>query len=197
MTDEKFSPEDSLLLIGTMINRAKNKFGENGHLYLIWGWAVLVCSLTQFVLLNYTDFEQHYLVWASMWLVVIYQFFYFRRQKKKVVIKAYTDEIIGIVWLTFVVLMFLFGFLFGKLMGESYYQVINPAFLALYGMPTVISGRILRFVPLIVGGVCCWMLAILSVFTAYEYQLLLLAVAVIAAWIIPGYLLRQKYHKSI
>ena len=64
-------------------------------------------------------------------------------------------------------------------------------------MPTVISGSILRFWPLIVGGVTCWVLSILSPFVAYEYQLLLLAAAVVAGWIIPGYLLRIRYNKTI
>ena len=82
-------------------------------------------------------------------------------------------------------------------MGADYYRYLNPAYLALYGMPTVISGSILRFRPLIVGGVTCWVLSILSPFVAYEYQLLLLAAAVVAGWIIPGYLLRIRYNKTI
>jgi hypothetical protein len=95
-----------------------------------------------------------------------------------------------------VVLMLLFGFLFGRLLGEEYYRFINPGFLALYGMPTVISGTILRFRPLILGGIFCWILALISTVTAYPYQLLLLGAAVIAAWIIPGYLLRNRYKNS-
>ena len=197
MMDEKITPEQSLQLIGSMINRAKNKFGENGHLYLLWGWAVFVCSVAQFILLNYFNYEYHYMVWAAMWLIFIYQVIYLRRQKRKVIVKAYTDEIIAAVWVTFVILMFLFGFLFGTLMGEDYYRFINPGFLALYGMPTVISGTILRFRPLIIGGVFCWIFSVVSTFIPYEYQLLLLAAAVVAAWIVPGYLLRNKYQKSL
>ena len=197
MPEENFSPEQSLQLIGTMVNKARNRYSENGHLYLLWGWAVFACCIVQFILLNVIHFEQHYLVWFSMWLVLIYQFFYLRKQHKKIRVKAYTDEIIAAVWISFIVLMFLFGFLFGKLMGSEYYRYLNPAYLALYGMPTVISGSILRFRPLIVGGVTCWVLSILSPFVAYEYQLLLLAAAVVAGWIIPGYLLRIRYNKTI
>ena len=196
MMDEKITPEQSLQLISNMINKAKNRFGENGHLYLLWGWAVLICSLGQYILINYVKYEHHYIIWFSMWLVFIYQMIYLRRQKRKVVVKAYTDEIIGIVWLTFVILMFLFGVLFGTLIGGDYYRFINPAFLALYGMPTVISGTILRFRPLVIGGICCWLLSIVSTFLPYDYQFLLLPLGVIAAWIIPGYLLRNRYQKS-
>lgn len=193
MPEERFSPEQSLQLIGAMINKAKGRFSENGHLYLLWGWAVLVCSITQFILINYVKWENHYLVWLSMWLVLIYQAIYLSRRKKKEKVRTYTDEIIAVVWITFVVLMFLFGFLFGSLLGGEYYRFINPGFLALYGMPTVLSGTILRFRALIIGGLICWLLAILSVFIPYDYQLLLLAVAVVCAWIIPGYLLRKRF----
>ena len=194
--EDKFSPEQSLHLIGTMINKAKGRFSENGHLYLLWGWAVFLCSIAEFILINYTRFEHHYLVWLTMWLVAIYQVFYLRSKKRKERVKAYTDEIIGAVWITFVVLMFLFGFLFGQLMGEEYYRFINPGFLVLYGMPTVLSGTILRFRPLIVGGIICWVFSIFSTMIDYDYQLLLLAAAVVSAWIIPGYLLKIRYKKS-
>ncbi len=66
----------------------------------------------------------------------------------------------------------------------------------MYGMPTVLSGVILKFNPLKVGGICCWVLAILSTLVMYEFQLLLIALAVVAAWIIPGYLLKAKFKKE-
>jgi len=196
MPEEKFTPEQSLELIGQMINKAKNKFGENGHLYLLWGWAILACSLAQFILAYYVKWEHHYLVWFLTWLVFIYQMIYLARKKKREKVKTYTDDIIKIVWITFVVLMFLFGFLFGKLMGEEYYKFFNPGILALYGMPTVLSGAILKFRPLVIGGIVCWILSIISTYIPFQYQLLLLSAAVIAAWIIPGYLMRIRFKQN-
>jgi hypothetical protein len=197
MPDQNFSPEQSLQLIGSMINKAKGRFSENGHLYLLWGWAVLICSVAQFILMNVVKLEQHYLVWMTMWLVFIYQVVYLARRKKKEKIKTYTDEIMAAVWISFVIMMLLFGFLFGRIVGKDYYEYINPAFLALYGMPTVLSGAILKFRPLIIGGICCWLLSVAAAFITYDYQLLILGGAVILAWIIPGYLLRSKYQKLL
>jgi len=91
--------------------------------------------------------------------------------------------------------MFLFGFLFSRAMGEEYYQYMNVGFLALYGMPTFLSGITLRFKPLVYGGIACWLLSIVACFIYYQFHLLLLAVAVIIAWIIPGYILRARYKK--
>lgn len=196
MKEEEFSPQASFGVIQSMIERAKNQFSENGHLYLLWGWVVLVCSLTQFILMHFVQYEKHYLVWMSMWLVFIYQFFYLRKRHKQKKVRTYTDDIVGFVWLVFVILMFLFGFLFGKILGDKYYYFINPGFLALYGMPTFLSGIILRFRPLIIGGICCWVLSIVAPFIQSDYQLLLLPLAMIAAWIIPGYRLQQKYKQQ-
>ena len=53
MQEENISGKESLAIIESMINKAKNQFSENGHLYLLWGWAVFVCSIAQFILMNY------------------------------------------------------------------------------------------------------------------------------------------------
>lgn len=191
-----FTEVQSLELIQSMINKAKNRFTENGHLYLLWGWAVLICSITQFILIHFVHYSRHYLVWTLTWLVVIYQMIYIYRREKKAKVKTYTDDIIGFIWITFVILMFLFGFLFGNVMGDEYYKFINPGFLALYGMPTFLSGVILRFRPLRIGGICCWVLSVAASYVLYDYQLLLLGLGVAIAWILPGYILKARYKKE-
>jgi hypothetical protein len=54
----------------------------------------------------------------------------------------------------------------------------------------------MQFKPLKIGGIVCWMLAVISTFISPEYGLLLLAAAMVAAWIVPGYLLRKKYNQQ-
>lgn len=196
MQQETFSPQQSLQVIQGMIDKAKNQFSENGHLYLLWGWVVFICSVAQFVLLKFVEYEKHYLVWMLTWVAVIYQFIYLAKKKRKEKVKTYADNIVGFVWLTFIVTMILLGFILAYGQPGNYYKLINPVFLSLYAIPTFLSGIILRFRPLIIGGASCWGLAILSSFIPYEYQLLLLSTAMIIAWIIPGYLLRAKYKQQ-
>src|SRR5215212_1704024 len=193
MQQENLPGKESLVLIESMINKAKNQFSENGHLYLLWGWAVFICSIAQFILLNWLHYEKHYLVWMSMWLILIYQFIYLRKKRRHQRVRTYTDEIIGFVWLVFFILMCLFGFLYGKIFDPAKdYPFIYPAFLVLYGMPTFLSGVILKFRPLILGGISCWVLSVIATFISPENHLLMLPLAMIIAWIIPGYLLRKK-----
>lgn len=193
--DEDFTHTESLTVIQAMINKAKDQFSENGHLYLVWGWAILICSIGHFVLIRFFDYQYASMIWMLTWVAIIYQTYYLWKQEKRKKVRTYTDHIIGWVWITFVILMFLFGFLFSIALGKQYYQYMNVGFLALYGMPTFLSGITLRFKPLIYGGVMCWLLSIVACFTPYQFHLLLLALAVIIAWIVPGYILKARFKK--
>ena len=193
--EEQFSPQESFAVIQKMIDTAKNQFSENGHLYLLWGWVILICSVAQFLLISVFHYQYHYMVWMLTWVAFIYQMFYIIRKKRREKIRTYADKILGFVWIVFMILMCLFGVLFGNELGDNYYKIMSPGFLALYGMPTFLSGIILRFTPLIIGGIGCWILSVIALYTPYEYQLLLVSAAMVVAWIVPGYLLRAKYKK--
>ncbi len=193
MQQENFSEQNSLQLIESMINKAKNKFSENGTLYLLWGYTVLLCSLAQFVLQEVFKLQEAQYVWMFTWVIVIYQVFFLIKKKKRIKVRTYTDEIIGFVWLAFVACLFLTIFILGY---HKQYVLIDSAVLVLYGVPTFLSGAILKFRPLMIGGLCCWILAGISPFVIDEYHFLLLCGAVIAAWIIPGHLLRIRYKKE-
>ena len=194
MNEEDFDPKQSLLLIESMINRAKDKFAEDGSMYLLWGWVVFICSLTQFVLLHFFKYPYHYVVWFASWIIVIYQVVYIRKKIKRRRVRTYTGYILGYVWLTFVIVIFLLAFLIGRLTEGDYYIHISPILLTIYGIPIFLSGIILRFRPLVIGGIGCWVLSIVAMLIEnYDYQFLLIPLAMVIAWIIPGYLLRAKY----
>jgi hypothetical protein len=191
MEQQELSTRDSLQLIESMINKAQNRFSENGHLYLLWGWVVLICSITSFVgIYFYGDGKMIMYVWMLTIPTVIYQMIYLARVKKNTSVRTYTDEINNYVWVVFVIMGFLVGIIVGR---SGYPQLFNPLVLMLYGMPTFLSGVILKFRPLRMGAISCWALALLSVFIPYQFSFLLLAVAVITTWIVPGYLLRSRF----
>jgi hypothetical protein len=199
MENSNFSPQESLALIESMIQKAQNKFAENGHLYLLWGWVVFICGILQFVVLHYFQYKQHYLVWMMTWLLAIYQIIYIAKRKKEKKVTTYYDEVIGYVWISFVVAMFLIGYAITNTSSlfPRFYIVFTPCILVLYGIPSFLSGIILRFKPLIFGGIGCWLLGFIASITMlrwnYDYQLLFIPAAMLIAWIIPGYLMRKKY----
>lgn len=197
MQNENISGQASLDLIQSMINKARNQFGENGHLYIIWGWTVVVCSVSQFVLKYYFNYQYHWMVWLLTWAVLIYQTIYLIKNRKREKVKTYTGEILGHVWLVFAILMIMTGFIIGKTAQDQTGVIFTPVFLCLYGMPAYLSGKILQFRSLILGALWCWILAFTALYIPPDFLMLMYAPAVIGAWIVPGYLLREKYKREV
>lgn len=190
MQQQDLSPQDSLNLIESMINKARNRFSENGHLYLLWGWVVFFCGLVSFFSLWYFKDYRLFPVWFLTWAAVIYQFFYLARKKKKEAVRTYTEEIGNNVWIVFVIMAGLLTIILAKTGNQ---QLFNTVILVLYGLPTFLSGEIMKFFPLKIGAAVCWILAVVSIYIPYEFSFLLLSMAVVTAWIIPGYLLRSRF----
>ncbi len=191
--ERNMSETESLQLIASMINKAKNRFTETGYLYLLWGWVVLSCCVIQFIASYFFGNEKAYYIWFVTWAVVIYQIFFLRKNRKNRKVITYTDEINRFVWITFFVCMMLLIFI---LVQFKLYVAINPAILVMYGMPIFLSGIILKFKALSIGGIFCWFFAALSPFVNPEFQLILIAGSIISGWIIPGYLLKAKFKKE-
>ena len=188
--DQQFNEHTSLQLIESMINKAKNNFSESGTLYLLWGIVIFICSMVQFIATYFYNNADVYYVWFLTWLVVIYQVVFLSKKAKTKRVKTYTDDILKYVWICFAILLFLFIFI---LQYQKSFLSINPAILVVYGMPTFLSGIILKFRPLVLGGISCWLLAIGSILTPGQFQSLFICAAVLLAWIIPGLLLRKKF----
>ncbi len=193
METEKFSPKDSLLLIDRMINQANNRFNENGFLYLLWGWLILISAMGHFVMLKFKLFKHPEMIWMSCWLAIVFQIIYLVRKKKKEKVKTYSENIIDNIWMSFGICMMVLSIISSRI---NLLQQIYPLILLMYGIPTFLSGVVMQFKPLKIGGVTCWVLAIVSTYLASIYYLPLLAAAVLVAWIIPGYQLKLKFQNQ-
>ena len=78
----------------------------------------------------------------------------------------------------------------------DYASYSTSLFLMLYGMPSILTGGITKFKPMLYGGILCWICCIISVYTNLKTDLLLMALSAIAMWLIPGIILRRKYLKG-
>ena len=188
--ENDLNPQQSLALIEGMINKAKNNFSDNSILYLLWGWTVFFCAIGHFLLQYFKVIPHPEMIWMATWAIIVYQIVYLSKQKKKKRVKTYSEEIISYIWICFSVFMLLTIFILSK---TNSWLAMYPIFLVMYGVPTFLSGVVMQFRPLRIGGICCWILSVVATFVAFQYVLLLLALAVVAAWIIPGYLLKAKY----
>ncbi len=189
MQQENFSPEQSLQLIQSMISKTKQDMSDNSIYFLVWGWLTFFACTGQFVLKNIFQYEKHYLVWTVIIIGIVFSIYQGRKEGKTKKVKTYIDDSIKHLWTGMAVSFFVLGMILTKLgWGTS----IFPFFIMLYGLGTFVSGSIIRFRPLIIGGILAWALAIGCIFVSYDYQMLFGAAAILVSYIIPAYLLRYR-----
>ncbi len=69
--------------------------------------------------------------------------------------------------------------------------------LLIYGIPTFATGYARRFRPMIIGGLACWIFAIMSEFSPFPFTIIIYTAAgALIAWFIPGLILRKCYLKA-
>lgn len=175
-----------------MIQTAKQELSDNSFELLLWGWLVLAATLIHYTLLH-VGYDRPWLAWPLlMGLGAVVAFGYgLRRGRRERVRTAQTDFLLFL-WVGFgVLLLMLLG-----VGATSGWQRVYPLILGLYGLGTFATGGALRFRPLLWGGAACWGLATLAFRVAFDIQLLLVAAAVLLAYIGPGYLLRNQYRRG-
>lgn len=184
------SEKESFELISRMIHSSKETLSDDGTHYMIWGWGVLIAALVQFFLLR-SGFENHWLAWAVLmpFCGVLALLAGYRKERKSRV-KTFVESYLGYLWLSFVISLAII-LTFMPMIGAA---AVYPIIIVLYGIGTFVSGGALKFMPLKAGGIICWVLAVIAMRVDFEYQLLLIAVSVVIAYLIPGYLLKRKYH---
>jgi hypothetical protein len=183
---EKLSAQQSLDIITSMIREAKGNAQQNGFHFLLWGWVVTIANLGMYVLTK-LDYAHPYIVWTitiPAWITSLYIGF---RQGKTERKTTHLDAISGWMWVCFGVCVFTFVALGSRLN----YQ-LNPLIVTLSALPTFMSGIIIRFKPLMLGGAVMWISGIISFLSPKEIQPLIGAAAVLCGYLVPGYLLKTK-----
>ena len=187
--ENELQPSESLRLIADVIGKTKENIKEHGSLFLLWGWLIAVASILFFVLHTYTSFKLYFLPFPVLVIIgIIITFVAY--SKRSASAETYIGSYLKMLWLalgiSFIIVVFI------NVVVEG-----NPPFtytLLLGGIGTLVSGLVLRFRPLVVGGCCFLVACVASVFVTDAFAPLVQAIAVIAGYLIPGYLL--KYSKA-
>lgn len=224
MSQEKqLTEKESLQLITEMIQKAKaSHFHENGTSAILWGSVIGFCGLFTF-LQRHFDWNTHgFDVWLLALIAIVPQIFISIKEKRQHVVKSDKSIAIDAIWTVYGISIFALIFYFnviGKqteilLLQEgkelmmkdiqtgivSHQKPFAPSqaslFLILYAIPTLATGIASKFKPMIIGGVICYLLFIVSCFTASKYDFLINGIAGITNWLVPGLILRSRYLKA-
>ncbi len=213
MEDKQLTEQESLQLIQQMISRAKNNFVDTGIGPILWGAVISLCSIVQFLIIQF-QWHLPFDIWILALVAIIPQIFISVQERRERKAKGWDDDIMGYVWLCFGVGVFIINFLnnvaadaFNPLLSDyreitgkenvpNFWTYGSSYLLFVYGYPTIVTGAARKFRLMTIGGIVCWVSALVSAFTVTKFDFLLMAVSAALAWLIPGIVLRKKYLKG-
>lgn len=185
--EKELKPEESLRIITDMIAQARDNFQGFNFYFLLWGWVVAIANFGHFVLENYLQYPRPYLVWIiAIPAYIITMIYGYRRGKEKIHL-SHLDKVVSALWMSFGVSMLLLV-IFGSVIRYN----INPVMLLMAAFATTTTGVIIRFRPLILGGISFWVTAAAAYLVEYKYQYPVGGLGIILGYLIPGYLLKYR-----
>jgi hypothetical protein len=182
MQNENLSPQQSLDLIQSMINKTKNAAADSSIFFLLWGWVVFIACLLQYILKIIWHSQFHYYAWFVIVIGIAGSVYLGIKRDKTTLVKTYISESVEQLWISI-------GITFGY--GNSF-----TFYILLYGIGCFVTGRLIKFSPLVWGGIGAWLLAVFSAYLDYDTNILVTAVSILISYIIPGYLLRMKFKRT-
>ncbi len=218
-TNDQLSERESLDIINSMIQKAKSSYHETGIGPILWGSLVGLASFVTYFQLAF-QFYIGFDIWLLVLAAIIPQIIISMREKRSGIVKKHEDDAINAVWLVFGISIF--GIMAYRLIvpgvtislnaGDGWEMVKHytngskpdeklqpfvPSFyslyILLYTIPTMITGIVKKYKPMIAGAIISYLLFIISCYTASKYDMLLGGTTAVICWLIPGILLRQKY----
>jgi hypothetical protein len=201
---EKISltPEESFEIINKAIANFKMNYKESGKVFLLWGWILTLACFSNFIILKILQSkEAHELTvgnweltglfiignWVVFCLIGFVILFFMERKTDKVKkVYSYLESYNRKLWWVTAASFFIAIFLCIKL------KIAPPPIMMLIaGIATTTSGLLIKFRPLIIGGITFFIFSIATTFVTNEYLSLLTGAAIICGYLIPGYLLKS------
>jgi len=194
MEKNDLTPEESFEIINKAIANFKMNYKENAPVFLLWGWILTLASISNFIILkmlnSWEAWEHKGFLILGNWVVFILigsiiLYFIVRKEKKEKKVYSQIDKFIDKLWwvtaASFVIAIIL-----------CFRLELEPPSLMLLvaGIATTTTGLVIRFKPLIFGGMSFFIFSIASTFVTNEYLALVVSAAIICGYLIPGYLLK-------
>lgn len=217
-TEKVLTEQESLALITEMIGKARNHFHESGTSAILWGTVVSFCGFVSFAQ-AYWKFEIGFDIWLLALVAIVPQIIISIKEARRHLVKTHSQSAIDTVWTIYGISIFALIFYINIVPGivdhfyaankvqllqkdlvtgivsdhHVYIPSASSLLLIIYAFPTICTGIINRFRPMIIGAIICYALFIASLFTTTVYDFLFMGLAGICNWLIPGIILRNRY----
>ena len=187
-SEKEMSYEESLALIQSMIDAARNKVAEDGFHLILWGVLVIACSIINYALLKTSYAHLGPIAWMAMpFIGVPIAIYYEKRLKAAGHVKTHLDTYVAYMWWSYGITLFI-------AIAYSVSSQVSPVpyILMITGLVTFATGLMLKFKPLVAGGVLFWIFTVVCFFFSPVDHLMIEAIAIFLGYIVPGILLRKE-----
>lgn len=193
MEKTNLTPEQSLLLISKTIDETKERFKENGHIFIFWGTLMLVVFASQLIL---SLLEFYNFTWYPVLLFPIvggtYMFYIWIKEKKKNIPKTFIGNILGNLGWIYGMNCMIMGFFFWNQLGNA----LAPVFLILMALFIIACGLTIKFKALTIGGLLLNLIGLGSFLLDSNYHGFSMMAGAVVGMIIPGILLNIARRKE-
>ncbi|WP_200974895.1 hypothetical protein [Echinicola sp. 20G] len=186
--DENWNEAESIHLIRSMVESTRYSIYQDRFLYFMWGYLTLGVAAAHYLMAFILEMPQAYMVWIVMAFGGLVHFLYLSKRKKQAKVKTYMGRVMAGIWggMSMAIVVLLFGAF------EIGWHAVYPFFMILYGTACYATGMTLRYKALIIGGIGSTLCGFWAFYQPFQYQLLLLMLAVIVSYIIPAHLMKPK-----
>jgi len=195
MENKKLSPEESFAIINKAIINFKINYKEFAAIFLLWGWILSFASFSNFFILIFLRSKEAYNLMGTyslgnwgVFMVIgfIIMFFMLRKIDRNKKVYSHLETYVNKLWQVAAVSFFIAVVICVKLGIAP-----PPIMLLIAGLATTTSGLLIKFKPMIIGGIAFFLFSIATTFITNEYMALIVGVAIICGYLIPGYLLKS------
>lgn len=185
--DPQLTPDQSLRIIQDMVLQAKKSFHRFSYYFLLWGVLLTVATLVEYAA-AVQGWPHGWAIWPLMGVLGgLLSARYGARESRRQGVETFTDRVVLAIWLAYMVTLVLV-----IVCSVLVDRTPGPWVTILTGLPTFATGRIIRFMPLVLGGVGFWVIGAASCFTTGTTGALLFALAMVVGYIVPGFMLRRQ-----
>lgn len=185
--NNNLTAQQSLDIITSMIRQVKGNISYNSFYFLLWGWTIVIANLGVFILIRFTDVENPTTVFMITVLAAIISVIHSARQSKTMQTKTLLDSVNMWIWIGYGITCFTI-----VAFGNKTNWQINPIVITMASVPTFATGIMLRFKPLMFGGVALWLFGIVLFLLPSDWQFLISAIAITLGYLVPGYMLKKS-----
>ena len=173
MERNDLTPEESFEIIKKAIVNFKMNYRESSKVFLLWGWILSFACFSNFIIVKILQSKEAYesmnlfilgnwLVFCSLGFIILLFMMRKTNNEKKVFshIETYVKNLWWVIAASFVVATFICIKL----------EIAPPPIMLLIaGIATTTSGLLIKFKPLIIGGMTFFLFSIATVFVTNEY----------------------------